>query len=118
MSLGPYLLYIVRLTPYVWIRSGGVSSLRRMGEVQRDAPPFPSMLLSKHICSVKKTTICSIRKGCRRVTARYNLVEPGSPISPLQGGPAFLLLASQSCGAKSFLCTARVHRDESYIRLR
>jgi hypothetical protein len=35
---------------------------------------------------------------------------------PLQGGPAFLLLASRSY-EMSFLCTTRVRSNESYIRL-
>jgi hypothetical protein len=89
--------------------------LHTMGDAACEGPPFPSRLLSKHIPSAKKTPVCGICKGCRRVTARYNLVEPGSPISPLQGGPAFLLAASRS-RATSFLCTPQVPSDVSYIR--
>jgi hypothetical protein len=97
MSLGPYLLYIVRVTLYVWIRSGGFSSPRRMGEVQRDAPPFPSMVVSKHMPSAKETPICGIYKVDQSVTERYNfIIESGLPSSPLQGGPAFLLPAPRS----------------------
>jgi hypothetical protein len=63
MSLGPSLLYIVRATPCVWIRSGGVCSPRTMGEVQRDAPPFPSVLISKHIPSIKKSPIWARKRS-------------------------------------------------------
>ena len=56
--------------------------------------PFPSMVVSKHMLSAKKTPICGINKVDQSVTARYNfVVEPGLPVSPLQGGPAFLLPA-------------------------
>jgi hypothetical protein len=47
-----------------------------------EGPPFPSMLVSKHIPSAKKTPICSTCKGCQSATARYNFDEPGLPISP------------------------------------
>src|SRR5215207_3109837 len=57
-------------------------------------PPFPSMVVSKHMPSAKKMPICGIYKVDQSVTARYNfVVEPGLPVSPLQGGPAFLLPA-------------------------
>jgi hypothetical protein len=57
-----------------------------------EGPPSPSMVVSKHIPSAKKTPICGIYKVDQSVTARYNsVVELGLPVSPLQGGPAFLL---------------------------
>jgi hypothetical protein len=75
MSLGPYLLYIVRVTLYVWIRSGGFSSPRRMGEVQRDAPLFPSVLISKHTASVKTSPTWARKEspilGMRSVPLEY-----------------------------------------------
>src|SRR5215203_1195706 len=56
--------------------------------------PFPSMVVSKHMLSAKKTPICGINKVDQSVTARYNfVVEAGLPVSPLQGGPALLLPA-------------------------
>ena len=64
--------------------------------VARDAPPLPSMVVSKHIPSAKETPVCGIYKVDQSVTERYNLVEPGLPVSPLQGGPAFLLPAPGS----------------------
>jgi hypothetical protein len=52
------------------------------------------MVVSKHMLSAKKTPICGIYKVDQSVTARYNfVVEPGLPVSPLQGGPALLLPA-------------------------
>ena len=59
-----------------------------------EGPPFPSMVLSKHIRSVKKPPIAAFVRVDQSVTVRYNLVvEPGLPVSPLQGGTAFLLPA-------------------------
>ena len=62
-----------------------------MGDAACEGPPFPSKLVSKHIPSAKKTPICGIYEVDQDVTASYNLVEPGLPVSPLQGGPAFPL---------------------------
>src|ERR687890_739407 len=85
-----------------------------MGDAACEGPPFPSRLLSKHIPSAKKTLVCGTCKGCRRGTARYNLVEPGSPISPLQGGPAFSCLHAQLWGRISYVefreCLTDVHK--------
>jgi hypothetical protein len=83
-----------------------------------EGPPFPSMLVSKHIPSAKKTPICSTCKGCQSVTERYNFDEPGLPISPLQGGPAFLLSAPLCSARHLSYVHLRAHRDVSYIRLR
>jgi hypothetical protein len=47
-----------------------------------EGPPFPSMVVSKHISSANKMPICSTYEGCRSVTVRYNFVAPGLPISP------------------------------------
>src|SRR5215212_8335196 len=69
----------------------GRADLRTMGDATRDCPPFPSMVVSKHMLSAKKTPICGIYKVDQSVTARYNfVVEPGLTVSPLQGGPALL----------------------------
>jgi hypothetical protein len=52
-------------------------------------PPFPSWLVSKHMPPAKKTPILGIGKDWWE---RYNFgVEPGLPLSPLRGSPAFLL---------------------------
>src|SRR5215208_3505590 len=62
-----------------------------------EGPPFPSRLVSKHIPSANKTPICGIYKVDQSVTERYNfVVEPGLPVSPLQGGPAFLMPVPRS----------------------
>src|SRR5215212_4649462 len=38
----------------------------------------------------RKHPLAAYSKVVRSVTERYNLVEPGLPVSPLQGGPALL----------------------------
>jgi hypothetical protein len=49
---------------------------------------------------VKKLSFAAYAKVDQNVTVRYNLVvEPGLPVSPLQGGPAFHLPAPRSCAA-------------------
>ena len=46
---------------------------------------------------VKKLSFAAYAKIGQSVTARYNLVvEPGLPVSPLQGGPALLLPTPRS----------------------
>jgi hypothetical protein len=77
--------------------------------------PIPSRLLSKHILSVKKTPFAAFARVDQSVTARYNLVvEPGLPVSPLQGGPAFLLPVPWSY-AFSYV-QVEILREVLYIR--
>src|SRR5215207_3587280 len=79
----------------------GRADLRTMGDATRDCPPFPSMVVSKHMLSAKKTPICGIYKVDQSVTARYNfVVEPGLPVSPLQGGPALQPVEIRLCSSK------------------
>src|SRR5215203_6379385 len=48
----------------------------------------------------RKRPFAAYAKVDQSVTVRYNLVvEPGLPVSPLQGGTAFLLPAPRSCAA-------------------
>jgi hypothetical protein len=77
-----------------------------MGDATRDCPPFPSMVVSKHMLSAKKTPICGIYKVDQSVTARYNfVVEPGLPVSPpSKVARLFFCRPPVACG---FLCTDR-----------
>ena len=63
-----------------------------------EGPPFPSMVVSKHIPSAKKTFTCDIFEGCSK---RYKSVRIPLLIRacllPLQGSPAFRLPAHRSC---------------------
>jgi len=75
-------------------------ALRRMGERPCGAPPSPSLGVSKHTLSVKKSSIRARKKypkwGMRSGSPRhYNefIVEPDAPHPPLRNCPAFLLLS-------------------------
>jgi hypothetical protein len=63
-----------------------------MGDATRGSPiPLQAGIKAHTLC--EKTPMCSICKDCQSVTVRYHFVEPGLPISPLQGGPAFSIMA-------------------------
>jgi hypothetical protein len=90
-----------------------------MGDAACEGPPFPSMLLSKHIPSAKKTPICSTCKGCQSATQRVTILMSRACLyPPLQGGPAFLLPASLCSARRLSYVHLRAHRDVLYIRLR
>jgi hypothetical protein len=102
-------------TPYAgcWIapvlcrKARECPDLRTQWGTPPEGPPFPSILVSKHISSAKKTPFAAYAKVDQSVTARYNfVVESGLPVSPLQGGPALLLPAPGPIPMREgFLCT-------------
>jgi hypothetical protein len=75
-------------------------ALRTMGERPTYAPPSPSLLISKHRPSVKKSSIWARKKSpiwgmCLGLPRNYNQInrQAGCPqrLPPSQSGPAFLL---------------------------
>src|SRR5215203_3761675 len=82
-----------------------------------EGPPFPSRLLSKHISYANKMPICSTSEGCRRVTVRYNFVEPGLPISPPPRRPGVsIACAPFRCRRGCLMYTRSTSLPNLYIR--
>ena len=80
-----------------------------------EGPPFPSRLVSKHMPPAKKTPIRGVGKDW---SERYNFgVEPGLPLSPLRGGPAFLLPQRPGTIRQCFLCTEQEARWTSVHKI-
>jgi hypothetical protein len=79
-------------------------------------PPFPSMLVSKHMPPAKKTPILGIGKDWWE---RYNFgVEPGLPLPPSEAARLFSCPIAPVLGDNvSYVQNGRQRRP-SYIRIR